>query len=82
MAAKDGSSSFDFEGVYSNVEINKRIEYTIADGRRVEVNFSTEGGKTKIVESFEAEDTHTIEMQHGGWQAILDSFKKHTESVN
>jgi uncharacterized protein YndB with AHSA1/START domain len=81
MAAKDGSFSFDFEGVYTKVEPNKKIEFTIADGRRVEVNFQSQGNSTKVVESFEAEDTHTIEMQRGGWQAILDNFRKHTESV-
>jgi uncharacterized protein YndB with AHSA1/START domain len=81
MAAKDGSVSFDFEGVYTKVEPNKMIEFTIADGRRVEVNIQSQGNSTKGVESFEAEDSHTIDMQGGGWLAILDNFRKHTESV-
>lgn len=80
MAAKDGSMSFDFEGVYTNVVENKVIEYTIADGRKVKVNFSTVGKDTKVVESFEAESQNPVEMQKGGWQAILDSFKNYTEN--
>ena len=32
------------------------------------------------METFEAEKSHPIEMQRGGWQAILDNFKKYTES--
>ena len=80
MAAKDGSFSFDFGGVYTNVEKNKKLEYTIGDGRKVSVNFNAEGNATGIVERFEAEDTHSIEMQQGGWQAILDNFKAYTES--
>jgi len=80
MAAKDGSFSFDFEGVYTNVQPYKVIEYVIGDGRKVKVTFSANGNETKVVETFEAEDTNPIEMQQGGWQAILDSFKKYTEA--
>ena len=80
MAAKDGSLSFDFGGVYTKVEPDKTIEYTMGDGRKVWVNFSTEDGQTKVVETFEAEDTNSIEMQQGGWQTILNNFKKHTEA--
>jgi uncharacterized protein YndB with AHSA1/START domain len=79
MAAKDGSVSFDFEGVYTNVVENKVIEYTMGDGRKVKVDFSTVGKDTKVMESFEAESENPVEMQKGGWQAILDSFKTYTE---
>jgi uncharacterized protein YndB with AHSA1/START domain len=80
MAAKDGSFSFDFEGVYTNVQLHKLIEYTIADGRKVKIAFSLNGKETKITETFETEDINPVEMQRGGWQAILDSFKKYTET--
>jgi uncharacterized protein YndB with AHSA1/START domain len=79
MAAKDGSMSFDFEGTYTAVEEYKLIAYTIADGRKVEVHFKDDDESTKIVETFEAESTNPIEMQRGGWQAILNSFKKYAE---
>jgi uncharacterized protein YndB with AHSA1/START domain len=46
----------------------------------VKVNFTSQGNATRVVESFEAESTHSIEMQKGGWQAILDNFKKYTEA--
>src|SRR4051812_26916360 len=55
MAAKDGSVSFDFEGVYKKVKEHQLLEYDIADGRQVKVEFSSVGTKTKIIESFEAE---------------------------
>ncbi|MEO8172944.1 MAG: SRPBCC domain-containing protein [Sediminibacterium sp.] len=80
MAAKDGSFSFDFGGVYTKVEPNQTLEYTIGDGRRVWISFSGEGNTTKVVETFEAEDTHSIEMQKGGWEMIMNNFKKHTEA--
>jgi len=79
MEARDGSMGFDFGGVYDVVKSHERIEYTIGDGRKVRVRFTDEGNETKVVETFEAEGTHSIEMQRGGWQAILDNFKKYTE---
>ena len=81
MEAKDGSFGFDFGGVYDNVKKNELIEYTMGDGRQVQVTFSPAGDQTKIVETFDAEATNPVEMQRGGWQAILDNFKKYTESI-
>jgi len=81
MEAKDGSFGFDFGGVYDAVEENQYIEYTIGDGRKVKVTFQKHGSTTKIAETFEAENTHSVEMQKGGWQAILDNFKKYAEAL-
>jgi uncharacterized protein YndB with AHSA1/START domain len=80
MEAKDGSFGFDFGGVYDDVKINQVIAYTIGDGRKVKINFSPNGDETKIVETFEAENTNSVEMQRGGWQSILDNFKKYAET--
>lgn len=80
MAAKDGSASFDFGGRYDEVVEHRRIGYTIVDGRKVQVSFQPDGGSTHITETFEAERMNPVEMQRGGWQAILDNFKKYAES--
>ena len=80
MEAKDGSFGFDFGGIYDKVKTNEVIEYTMGDGRKVTVQFNGIGNETKVVETFEAESTNPIEMQRGGWQAILDNFKKYTEA--
>jgi len=80
MEAKDGSFGFDFGGVYDAVRTNEYIEYTLGDGRKVKITFTAEGNTTKVSESFEAENTNSVEMQQGGWQAILDNFKKYTEA--
>ena len=80
MEAKDGSMGFDFGGVYDEVRNNEYIEYTMGDNRKVTIHFSGKGNTTKVVESFEAESTNPVEMQRGGWQAILDNFKKYTEA--
>ncbi|HKZ67554.1 MAG TPA: SRPBCC family protein [Chitinophagaceae bacterium] len=80
MEAKDGSFGFDFGGVYDAVRNNEYIEYTLGDGRKVKITFTPQDNKTKVVESFDAETTNSVEMQRGGWQAILDNFKKYTEA--
>lgn len=79
MAAKDGSFSFDFEGVYSDVIDYKLIQYEIAYGRKVKITFEENDGITKVIETFDPENQNSIEMQRTGWQSILDNFKKYTE---
>lgn len=80
MAARDGSVSFDFNGVYTNVVPNKVIEYILEDERKVTIHFAGKEKETEVVESFEAEGTHPVEMQQAGWQSILNNFKKYTEA--
>jgi len=80
MAAKDGSMSFDFWGIYDTVNTNELIEYTMGDGRKMKIVFTKSGDVTKVVESFEPEGENPREMQQAGWQAILNSFKSYTEN--
>lgn len=80
MEAKDGSMGFDFGGTYDVIRPNEYIEYTIGDGRKVKITFKGNGNETKIIQTFEAEQENPIEMQRGGWQAILDNFRKYTEA--
>ncbi|MFC4210179.1 SRPBCC family protein [Pedobacter lithocola] len=80
MAAKDGSMSFDFVGTYTTVEENKLIEYVLEDGRNVKIIFDGDEQTTKIIETFDPETQNPVEMQKGGWQAILDNFKNYTEA--
>lgn len=80
MEAKDGSWGFDFTGTYTTIKEHHEIEYTLDDGRKVQVSFFAKGNETTVTEIFEGEHTHPVEMQQTGWQAILDSFKKHVEA--
>lgn len=81
MEARDGSMGFDFYGTYDAVNVNNLIEYTLGDDRKVRITFTANGNETNIVESFEAEEINSIELQKGGWQSILDNFKKHVEKA-
>lgn len=80
MEAKDGSVGFDFNGIYDEIITHQEISYTMEDGRKVNIRFVPEGNGTKVIETFEAENTHSVEMQRAGWQAILDNYKNHAET--
>lgn len=79
MSAKDKSFSFDFGGTYTTVKPWEFIAYTIADGRKVTVNFTVTEQGVKVVETFEPEHENPEELQRGGWQSVLDTYAKHTQ---
>ena len=79
MAAKDGSTEFEFGGTYTAVVTNKLIEYDMTDGRHVKTVFEEMSDGIKITETFDPENENTLEMQRQGWQAILNNFKNYTE---
>jgi uncharacterized protein YndB with AHSA1/START domain len=80
MAAKDGSISFDFWGIYDKVKKHQTIAYTMGDDRIAEITFTKKGQTTLVTEVFEAETENTVELQQMGWQAILNNFKKYAEA--
>ena len=80
MAAKDKSESFDFTGAYTAVKEHELIEYDMDDGRHVKVEFKDAPDGVKVTETFDPEEENPEEMQRGGWQSILDNFKKYAES--
>jgi len=79
MEAKDGSMGFDFAGTYTKIVEHKRIEYAFGD-RKAEVEFVPGPNGVVVRVTFDGETTHSEEQQRGGWQAILDSFKRHVEA--
>jgi uncharacterized protein YndB with AHSA1/START domain len=70
---------FDFWGIYDAVRPNEYIEYTMGDGRKVWITFTSKGNSTHISETFEAENENPVEMQKDGWQNIMNSFKAYVE---
>ncbi len=81
MAAKDGSFSFDFSGTFIEITEHKKIITRLDDDRMVVVEFEDLGREVSVVETFEIEDENSEELQRQGWQAILDNFKKYSESI-
>jgi len=79
MEAKDGSMGFDFAGEYTRVEAPGLLEASFGD-RWMRVEFQSVDGGTRVREIFDAETENPEDMQRAGWQAILDSFKRHVEA--
>ena len=79
MEAKDGSMGFDFAGIYTKVEAPNLLEYSFGD-RTAQVAFTPEAGGVKLRVTFDGEEAHSVEQQRGGWQAILNSFKRYVET--
>ena len=79
MESKDGKYGFDFKGVYTEIVQFKSIISLLGDGRKVVVNFESDGDVTAITETFEAEKINDPELQKKGWQSILDSFRRYAE---
>ena len=81
MAAKDGSFSFDYWGIYDEITTNKSMAFTLGDNRTVSITFTGKGNETAVSETFEAETENSVELQQGGWQAILNNFKNYVEKI-
>lgn len=79
MEAKDGSSGFDFDAVYTEIKQGESFTYEFG-GRFATVEFKETNGQTEVTTTFDPEAENIIELQRIGWQAILDNFKKHTET--
>ncbi len=75
MERKDKSIGFDFQGRYLKIEENSLIRYLLSDGRRVDVKFTRDNQKVKIVEDFQPKSELTKEIEKDQWQSILDNFK-------
>jgi uncharacterized protein YndB with AHSA1/START domain len=76
MEAKDGSFGFDFAGTYTKVVVNELLECAFGE-RSLLVEFLLGPNGVTVRETFDAEETHSIEQQRQGWQAILDKFAQH-----
>src|SRR5690606_23836148 len=80
MDAKDGSFGFDFKAIYDEIIPMAKVAYTLEDERKVVTTFEKQGEQTKVTTVFDAEGMNPIDMQKAGWQAILNNFKRYTET--
>jgi uncharacterized protein YndB with AHSA1/START domain len=80
MEARDGSFGFDFEAIYDEIVEGENFTYTMPNGRKVIVVFNKNGNNTEVVVAFDPEQENPVEMQKGGWQAILENFRKYVEA--
>ena len=80
MAAKNGEMSFDFTGIYTEIELLSKINYVLEDDRKIFVTFTETENGIELVEKFDPETENSKELQQTGWQMILNNFKKYIEA--
>ncbi len=71
---------FDFAGTYTKIVEHELIEYSFGD-RTAQVEFLPQENGVTVRVTFDAETQHPVEMQRGGWQAILNNFAKHVNGL-
>lgn len=79
MESRDGSFGFDFDAVYTSINLGKNFTYEF-DGRFATVEFNEQKEGTSVTITFDPETINPIELQRNGWQAILNNFKIYAES--
>ena len=79
MEAKDGSFGFDFAVTYTEVLEGKSLSYEFG-GRHAHITFDQQDEETEVIITFDPETENPVELQKQGWQAILNNFKKYTET--
>lgn len=52
---------------------------SLVDGSKVYVTFEGKGDDSVVVETFEKEDTHSVEMLKASWQAFMNNFKAYSK---
>ena len=79
MEAKDGSFGFDLKATFLEIEPLAFIATELEDGRKVEVKFIKGENFVVLQQRFEPEQENPLDLQQGGWQAILNQFKTYCE---
>ncbi len=79
MEAKDGSSGFDLKATFLEIKPSTFIATELEDGRKVEVKFIVGENFVEVQQRFEPEQENPLDLQQGGWQAILNQFKTYCQ---
>lgn len=79
MQAKDQSTGFDFEGIYTDLKVFSLIEYMLLDHRKGSICFEENNGLVTISEIFDPNIHDPENMQKEWCQAVIDNFKKYAE---
>ena len=56
MESRDGTMGFDFEGIFTLVDKNERIEFSLEDNRKVRIQFSETDPGARAVQTFDADE--------------------------
>ena len=74
-------SGFDFAATYTQIELNRLIEFREDNGRVVRLEFvATDDGVT-LRQTFDAESEIPEEQQRAEWQSVIDRFARYVEKL-
>lgn len=81
MSLKDGSYSFDYEGVFESINAPEKIIFKTKDGRIVETTFEMlDPTTTKITQYIEPDKLNSFESQRQESYSILNNFHTYVEN--
>ncbi|MFT6335174.1 MAG: hypothetical protein ACI86M_001536 [Saprospiraceae bacterium] len=79
LMSNDKKASFNFKGIYTEIDKHKKISFLMEDNRKVETFFLEIENKVIITQKIEVENQNSTKTQALWWKTILCNFKKHTE---
>ena len=85
METTGGGEGFDVVATYTQIEPDRLIEFRLNDGliadRMVRLDFMKNNGGVMVRQTFDSESNHPEIYQRSEWQAVLDRFARHVESL-
>ena len=85
METTGGGEGFDVVATYTQIEPDRLIEFRLNDGliadRMVRLDFMKNNGGVMVRQTFDSESNHPEIDQRSEWQAVLDRFARHVESL-
>lgn len=85
METTDGGEKFNVAATYTQIEPNRLIEFRMSNGliadRMVCLEFIENSTGVTVRQTCDAETNHPEIQQRSEWQAVLDRFPQHVESV-
>ncbi|MHC8300341.1 SRPBCC domain-containing protein [Pseudomonas sp. ZS1P83] len=79
IEANDGGLGFDFAATYTQIKLNRLIEFRDDDGRVVRLDFVESDKGVTIRQTFDAESTQPEDQQRKEWQIVLNRFARYVE---
>ncbi|MGS0742751.1 SRPBCC domain-containing protein [Glaciimonas sp. GG7] len=79
IESNDGGMGFDFAATYTQIELNRLIEFQTDEDRMVRLAFiETDTGVT-IRQAFDADSKLPEDQQRSEWQTVIDRFARYVE---
>lgn len=79
IEANDAGQGFDFVATYTQIELNRLIEFRDSDGRLVRLEFVESDKGVTIHQTFDADTAQPEDQQREEWQTVLNRFARYVE---